>query len=495
MKFLLLCWRDLDNPLGGGSERYLQRVAEYLADHGHQVVYRTAMYPGAARRERLRTAHGSVEFSRGGNEYTVFPRTLAAILAARLHLPFGGLRGWGQFDAVVDTQNGIPFCATLVSGAPTVLLTHHCHREHWLDFGGVLGHVGWFIERRLSPIIHRRTHYVTVSRPSADELVELGVQRARIDIVRNGVDKPPADLVQLAQQRDRSGIATDGPRLITLSRLTPHKQIEHAIDVVEKLRHEYPSIHLDIVGSGWWEDRLRERVATHLVEDYVTFHGHVTERRKQELLAQADIHLVPSLKEGWGIVVIEAAEYGVPTIGYNSSQGLKDSIISGHTGVLVDSVDDMAQAVRTLVSDPARLARMGEAAQRRAATFSWRATGREFEHLLLRDIGVPLDSGTDAATVNRFAPPRQSIGMLHDIMVEALVKELTAVHAHNMERLRAVPVLERVRRRLRRVGRRILWRAQSLDLSLPWLYSFDDALVRDPKRKALERRRRNHEVM
>ena len=50
MKILLLCWRDSTHPQGGGSERYLERVGEYLAAQGHEVVYRTAKHTDAPRR-------------------------------------------------------------------------------------------------------------------------------------------------------------------------------------------------------------------------------------------------------------------------------------------------------------------------------------------------------------------------------------------------------------------------------------------------------------
>ena len=51
MKILLLCWRDSTHPQGGGSERYLERVGEYLASQGHEVVFRTSKHMNAARRE------------------------------------------------------------------------------------------------------------------------------------------------------------------------------------------------------------------------------------------------------------------------------------------------------------------------------------------------------------------------------------------------------------------------------------------------------------
>ena len=52
MKVLMLCWRDSTHPQGGGSERYLERVAEYLAARGHQVIYRSAKHSGAPRKQQ-----------------------------------------------------------------------------------------------------------------------------------------------------------------------------------------------------------------------------------------------------------------------------------------------------------------------------------------------------------------------------------------------------------------------------------------------------------
>ena len=93
-------------------------------------------------------------------------------------------------------------------------------------------------------------------------------------------------------------------------------------------------MHLDVIGDGWWSPNLHEYARSIGVDDLVTFHGQVSEERKHELLSRAWLHVMPSRKEGWGLAVIEAAQHGVPTIGYRSSRGLTDSIIDGVTGVL-----------------------------------------------------------------------------------------------------------------------------------------------------------------
>ncbi len=131
---LLLCWRDTGHPQGGGSERYLEEVGAGLARRVVKVTLRTAGYPGAPREETV----DGVRIVRGGGRLTVYPRALGAILAGRVGLgPLAGLRP----DAVVDTQNGIPFFSRVVAGAPVTVLVHHCHREQWPVAGRLMGHV------------------------------------------------------------------------------------------------------------------------------------------------------------------------------------------------------------------------------------------------------------------------------------------------------------------------------------------------------------------
>ncbi|MEU7630252.1 glycosyltransferase family 4 protein [Nocardia sp. NPDC049220] len=360
---LLLCWRDTGHPQGGGSERYLEQVGAQLAARGVTVTLRTARYPGAPRRERM---HG-IDISRGGGRYTVYPRALAALALGKLGLgPMRGVRP----DAVIDTQNGIPFFATAVTKAPSVVLVHHGHREQWPVAGRLVGRIGWWIESRLSPRVHQGNQYLTVSLPSAEELATLGVDRSRIAVVRNGAEPVPVEAPTGAAETRAAA-----PTVVVLSRLVPHKQIEDALAVVARLRDRIPSLRLDVIGDGWWADNLKDHARELGIADVVTFHGHVDERRKHELLARAWVHVLPSRKEGWGLAVIEAAQHGVPTIGYQSSRGLTDSIVDGATGILVDDVAQLADAVGDLLDDRTARMVMGEKARARAREFSWEQTG------------------------------------------------------------------------------------------------------------------------
>jgi glycosyltransferase involved in cell wall biosynthesis len=353
---LLLCWRDTGHPQGGGSETYLQRIGAQLAASGVAVTLRTARYPGATRQEMI----DGVRISRAGGRYSVYVWALLAMAAARFEI--GPLRGVRP-DVVVDTQNGLPFMARLIYGRRVAMLVHHCHREQWPVAGPVLGRLGWFVESWLSPKLHRHNQYVTVSLPSARDLVGLGVDNERIALVRNGLDEAPAPSL--------GGPRAATPRVLVLSRLVPHKQIEDALAAVAQLRPSVPGLHLDVVGGGWWRQRLVARAERLGIIDAVTFHGHIDDVTKHLVMQQSWVHVLPSRKEGWGLAVIEAAQHAVPTIGYRSSGGLADSIIDGVTGMLVDSRAELVDRLQQLLADPVLRDQLGAKAQVRSAEFSW----------------------------------------------------------------------------------------------------------------------------
>src|SRR5947207_7853147 len=116
LRVLLLNWRDCGHPEGGGAETFLERVAAGLGRRGHEVTVRCAAYPGARPDEVV----DGVRFIRRGGRFTVYLRAAAYLV-----------RRSGDFDVVVDVQNGMPFWAPLFSRAPVVNVTHHVHREQW----------------------------------------------------------------------------------------------------------------------------------------------------------------------------------------------------------------------------------------------------------------------------------------------------------------------------------------------------------------------------
>jgi len=176
-----------------------------------------------------------------------------------------------------------------------------------------------------------------------------------------------------------------------LGRLVPQKRVEIALDAVAVLRQRVPGLHLDVVGSGWWEPRLREHVAALGLHEAVTFHGHVSEAEKHLLLARAWVHAMPSLKEGWGLVVVEAGVHGTPTVAFRAAGGPADSVRDGETGLLVEDAGDepdvsaYTEALGSLLTDCGLRDRMSTAARAWVSRFRWDDCVDAWERVLLRE--------------------------------------------------------------------------------------------------------------
>ncbi|HVK23308.1 MAG TPA: glycosyltransferase family 4 protein, partial [Actinokineospora sp.] len=355
-RVLLLNWRDLSHPEGGGSERYVEAIGTGLAARGYRVTIQCAEHDGAAGAEWV----SGVRFRRRGHRLSVYLWAFLAVLRS-------------DADIIVDVQNGMPFFARLVARCPVIVLVHHVHREQWRTaVGPVAGRVGWWIESWLAPRLFRGCRYIAVSEVTRRELNELGVGLERTAVVPNGLDVAPVVAVERA----------DTPRLVAVSRLVPHKRIEHAIDTLVELADQWPDMVLDVVGCGYWSDNLREYANAKGVGHRVVMHGWVDERRKHELLAAAWVHLLPSVKEGWGIVIMEAAAHGVPSIAYRAAGGVAESIVDTKTGLLANDFDEFVAHTRRLLTDHVERAAMGAAGRAWAEGFGWPASVTEFESIL-----------------------------------------------------------------------------------------------------------------
>jgi glycosyltransferase involved in cell wall biosynthesis len=127
-----------------------------------------------------------------------------------------------------------------------------------------------------------------------------------------------------------------------------------------------------IVGDGPERGRLAA-----MAGPGVDLVGRVRDEEKERLLGQAWLLLHPSLVEGWGLVVTEAAIRGTPTVGFDAP-GLRDSVVNGETGVLVRNVGGFGSAWASLALDERLRARMGHAARQRATRFTWAAAVDRF---------------------------------------------------------------------------------------------------------------------
>jgi len=359
-RITFLVWRDTAHPDGGGSEVYVEQMARRLAERGHDVTICCAAHANAPADE----VRDGVRFRRRGGWLSVYPHGLAYLLS----------RAGRRSDIVVDVHNGLPFGSALIRRRGLHVLVHHVHREQWqIIYPGLPGRIGWWVESRLAPWLYRRQPYITVSQSSKHDLIGLGIEANRIAVVCNGVDVPPPSAV---------GPKSPTPRICVLGRIVAHKQFEHALQVLARLGPSLPELRLDVIGAGQWAAELRDAAQRLGVTDRVAFHGHVSDSERARLLDASWLMLVPSIKEGWGIAIMEAAARSVPALGYTFAGGVTESIVHGETGVLVTDLEELVNQCRALLEDTeARLA-MGKQARERAQSFDWQQSALAFEHLL-----------------------------------------------------------------------------------------------------------------
>jgi glycosyltransferase involved in cell wall biosynthesis len=346
---LILNWRDTTHPEGGGSEVYVERVAAGLAAQGRPVTLFCAAHPGAPATERV----GGVRVVRRGGRLTVYLHAWWAHLTGRL----------GGHDVVVDVQNGMPFLSALWCRRPLVVLVHHVHREQWrVVMPPLQARVGWWVESRLAPRLYRQARYVAVSEATRQELVGLGVRPGAVTVVHNGMAAPrPAVAVP----------RTPFPSICVLGRLVPHKRVELALEAAARIRQHLPELRVVVAGQGYWEPRVRETVERLGLQDVVELLGWVDEETKQRVLASSWALAMPSVKEGWGLAVLEAAANGTPTVAFRAAGGLRESVLHGTTGLLADDLEEFTRHLAWVLLNRHLRERLGEAARAHAARFTW----------------------------------------------------------------------------------------------------------------------------
>ena len=160
--------------------------------------------------------------------------------------------------------------------------------------------------------------------------------------------------------------------LAYVGRLKKYKNLGNLLEVLQRVRREFPHVHLTIAGSGDDLERLRDRVADLGLQSAVTFTGHLREAEKVRLYGETKVVVNPSLREGWGLTTIEANACGTCVAAYDAP-GLRDSIWNGETGFTVPQSDTaaLAEKVMLLFRDDTLRKQMETKALKWSQKFSW----------------------------------------------------------------------------------------------------------------------------
>jgi glycosyltransferase involved in cell wall biosynthesis len=353
-RVLILNERDPSHPAAGGAEVHVAEISRRLSTMGFQLTQAAAGFPGAPEREAL----AGLEVIRLGRLRGYYPR--AALLCARETRR-------GRFDVVVEHLNKVPFCAPAYSAAPVLAIDHHLFgRSAFLQAAWPVAALVVATEA-LIPWIYRRTPFLAVSQSSKDDLVARGIPADRIGLIHNGIALP---------ETPPPPIAARPCRVAYFGRLERYKRVDVLLRALASLAPRFPALEIVIIGRGSRRAEL-ERLAGELgLAGRTRFTGFASDALRDELLAGSRVCVCPSVKEGWGITVVEANAFGVPVVA-TDVPGLRDAVRHDETGLLVDDgppavlAPRLAEAIERLLADEALASRLSAGALDWSRRFDW----------------------------------------------------------------------------------------------------------------------------
>lgn len=369
MRILILNWRDRLNPRSGGGDGLVHRVADYIAGQGHEVEMLASLFPGAKSSERV----GLIRVRRIGGEIDLH----FSVFLGRCGQP----DGW---DVVWDVINLLPWIRArrdtnrVRYRAMIHQLTYAALR---LEINPLLASMGRLMEAKLTPAVYRDVPLVVLSQSVRHECVRLGFRSENVVAIPPGIDYEAHALEPCPDEH---------LRLLFIGRLRAYKGVQYLLQAMPLVLRRFPNARLDIVGRGPYQPHLMNLSRRLRVEHSVSFHGFVAEPGKLDLMRRSWMVLLPSIQEGWGIPIMEAAAAAVPAIGTDTS-GLRDSIVQGSTGFLVPVGDAraIAEAIVRLAEDRPLREEFGRNAKRRAQAFDWSLQLPKYASFLLQEGRMP----------------------------------------------------------------------------------------------------------
>ncbi len=364
MNILIFSWRSPGHPNAGGAEKVTFEHARAWVKAGHNVFWFSSFYKKAKRWE---TKDGVVIIRRG--HYVLGVR-----IQAFLWYFFGKHE---RFDLVIDEFHGIPFFTPLFVRAKILAFIHEVAKEVWRfnpwpkPLNIIPAFLGKFLEPFIFKIFYKKIPFMTVSNSTKSDLIKWGIPCENIRVIHNGVKV-------LSPKRK---IVKNGKKTaLYLGALSEDKGTLDAIRVFSEIDKKDKNWQYWIVGKGTRDFVKKvEKLAKELgVYSKTKIFGFVNEGRKFELISLSCVLINPSFHEGWGLVNIEANSLGIPVVGYNVS-GMKDSVINGKTGILVEpgNYKSLADEALKLVLDKKKYKLFSKNCKKWAKNFTWQKSTKE----------------------------------------------------------------------------------------------------------------------
>lgn len=342
--------RDIRHPRAGGAEKFVHTTLQQLAKR-EDVVHLSVEHPNLPAEERV---DGIRYLRRGKNLITVIGHAFAFYI-----------RNHKQIELVIDHSNTHQFFTFVWARSKRVFLIHQFTQEIWIDFyGRVMGRALWFAEEMLLRLSRGRA--ITVSHSTKNDLYRCGFTDVRICLSGN-----TPKYFTLPESKKTGHFVYAG-------RLVPYKRVEDAIRLAVAVGKK-----LYVIGRGQpeYEEWLR-KFAQEMHAD-CEFMGFLPHDEKDDLIEHAEFLVMPSIREGWGLVITESGNLGTPSLVYDAP-GTIEAVDQGRAGFVAQerSWEGLYKTYQSITAES--YAKMRQAAFDFSLTLSWESTALVFDELIMQ---------------------------------------------------------------------------------------------------------------
>ena len=242
------------------------------------------------------------------------------------------------------------------------------------------------INNRLIKVLNDTEKVIANSEYTKNLAIDKGVDKNKVVVINPGVN-PAEELNKKSLEKVERLLKIKTPRLITVSRFDKRKNHEKVIMALRNLKQQYPDIIYICIGYGDEENNLKKLVQELDLSSQVMFFKYISDDLKNSLLAKSDIFVMPSIihktsVEGFGISYVEAAQYGVPSLG-GKDGGASDAIDHNKTGLICDgnNLDDIYSSLNSMIENKKYL-ELGKNAKDYVSKFQWEKIIEEYKKIL-----------------------------------------------------------------------------------------------------------------
>ena len=243
-----------------------------------------------------------------------------------------------------------------------------------------------FINKRLVKILNNCHTVVANSNFTKNLAISVGVVENKIKVINPGVF-PIEKIDEKIYKNIKKRLEGRTPKLITIARFDKRKNHEKIIMALRNLKEMYPNIIYICIGQGENIDNLKKLITELKLQNHVMFPNNLTKDEKNSYLKCSDVFVMPSITykksvEGFGIVYVEAAQFGVPSIG-GKDGGASDAIDHDQTGYICDgnSLDDIYQSISKILENN-KYKVFGRKAEEASKKFYWSEIIKKYLEIL-----------------------------------------------------------------------------------------------------------------